>query len=97
MEYNGISYMQKYRPPLYKLCGEQLVFLLKRTKANDVGRCCGNSFVLMRGWQVRFLRVRFNKNNAAVAQLVEYLLAKQDVTGSNPVSRSKFRDTNSNV
>ena len=26
--------------------------------------------------------------NAAVAQLVEYLLAKQDVTGSNPVSRS---------
>ena len=27
--------------------------------------------------------------NAAVAQLVEYLLAKQDVTGSNPVSRSR--------
>ena len=36
------------------------------------------------------VRIRpFTPNNAAVAQLVEYLLAKQDVTGSNPVSRSK--------
>ena len=30
-------------------------------------------------------------NNADVVQLVEYMLAKHEVTGSNPVIRSTFR------
>lgn len=37
--------------------------------------------------------VRFHDdspNNAGIAQLVEYFLAKEDVEGSNPFARSKF-------
>jgi hypothetical protein len=33
---------------------------------------------------------RTAKKHAGVAQLVEYLLAKQDVRGSNPLTRSMF-------
>ncbi len=33
---------------------------------------------------------RSAKKHAGVAQLVEYLLAKQDVRGSNPLTRSMF-------
>lgn len=33
---------------------------------------------------------RSAKQHAGVAQLVEYLLAKQDVRGSNPLTRSMF-------
>ena len=38
----------------------------------------------------RFVVVGKERLNAAVAQLVEYLLAKQDVTSSNLVSRSRI-------
>ena len=55
--------------------------------------CPGDGIGIRVGLRSQILRVRVSPwapYNAAVAQLVEHHVANVNVTGSNPVSRSKF-------